>query len=248
MLCPTFAAMAQRIEILYDDSDLVMVNKPSGMLTIPDRHDPSLPSLRRLAQAQLGQELWIVHRLDRDTSGVVCFAKNEAAHRHVSILFQNHEVTKFYAGLVHGRVSPESGRIEAPIAPDPSQAGKMMVSRSGKMAVTDYRVTAQWPLYALLQLQIHTGRTHQIRVHMRHLGHSIVGDKLYGDGQPLLLSAFKKKFRLSTKDEEERPLLNRLALHAYELSFEKADGTLVKGEAPLPKDMAVAVKQLDKWS
>lgn len=240
--------MSSRIEILYEDADLVLVNKPSGMLTIPDRHDPTLPSLRRLLQAQLGVDLWIVHRLDRDTSGVVCFAKNEDTHRHISILFQNHEVTKFYAGLVHGRVVPESGRIEAPIGPDPSHAGKMMVNREGKMAVTDYRVTEQWPLYALLQLQIHTGRTHQIRVHMRHLGHSIVGDKLYGDGKPLYLSSFKKKFNLSTKDEEERPLVNRLALHAYELSFPKADGTIVKGEAPLPKDMAVAVKQLGKWS
>jgi len=240
--------MTPRIELLFEDADLVIANKPSGMLTIPDRHDASLPSLHRLLQAQLGVELWIVHRLDRDTSGVVCFAKNEESHRHVSILFQNHDVTKLYAGLVHGHVQPQSGRIEAAIAPNPAQPGKMMVSRSGKMAVTDYQVSEQWPLYALLQLQIHTGRTHQIRVHMRHLGHSIVGDKLYGDGKPLLLSSFKKKFNLSTKDEEERPLVNRLALHAYQLSFKKPDGTTVTAEAPLPKDMAVAVKQLQKWS
>lgn len=240
--------MAKEIEILYEDDDLVIVSKPAGMLTIPDRHDATIPSLNRALEKQLGTKPWIVHRLDRETSGVICFAKNEVVHRYLSMLFEAHEVTKLYAGIVNGQIKPESARIDQPIAPHPTIPGKMVVNRGGKQSVTDYKVSEQWPLYALVSFQIHTGRTHQIRVHMQHIGHSLVGDKLYGDGRGLYLSDFKKKYHQSTKDEEERPILGRIALHAYRLGFVKEDGTMVTAESPLPKDMAVAVKQLQKWS
>jgi 23S rRNA pseudouridine955/2504/2580 synthase/23S rRNA pseudouridine1911/1915/1917 synthase len=189
-----------------------------------------------------------VHRLDRDTSGVICMAKNETAHKYLSKLFQEHEVGKFYAGLVIGRVVPESGSIETPIAEHPVIKGKMIAARKGKASLTDYRVVEQWPLYSLVQFQIHTGRTHQIRVHMQSIGHPIVCDELYGDGKPFMLSAIKRKYKLSDKEETERPLLNRLALHAYRLIFYKEDGTEVMAEAPLPKDIAACVNQLNKWA
>ena len=105
-----------QIEILYQDDDMLMVNKPAGVLVIPDRFNSDLPSLNRLLETKLGQRIWVVHRLDRDTSGVMCFAKNEEAHRYLSQLFEAHDVGKFYAGIVMGRVIPEEGRIEAPIA------------------------------------------------------------------------------------------------------------------------------------
>lgn len=235
------------VERLYEDDDLIIVNKPAGTLVIPDRFNAALPSLHKLLETELDQKVWIVHRLDRDTSGVICFAKNDVAHRWLSALFQEHEVTKLYAGLVHGVVQPESGRIEAPIAEHPTQKGKMVVTKKGKPSVTDYRVAEQWPLYALMQFQIHTGRTHQIRVHMQSIGHSIVADELYGDGKPFLLSTIKRKYKLSEKDEEERPLLSRLALHAYRLSFENPEGKTITAEAPLPKDIAACVNQLNKW-
>ncbi|MBS1773288.1 MAG: RluA family pseudouridine synthase [Bacteroidetes bacterium] len=236
-----------QLEILYEDDDMIIINKPAGILVIPDRFNSDLPSLNHMLEKQIGQKIWVVHRLDRDTSGVICFAKNEASHKYLSQLFEEHEVGKFYAGIVQGRVMPEEGRIEAPIAAHPTQKGKMVVARKGKLSVTDYKVVTQWPLYSLVQFQIHTGRTHQIRVHMQSIGHPIVADELYGDGKPFLLSGIKKKYKLSDKDENERPLLSRLALHSYRLILKKPDGTEVVAEAPLPKDMAACVKQLDKW-
>jgi 23S rRNA pseudouridine955/2504/2580 synthase/23S rRNA pseudouridine1911/1915/1917 synthase len=237
-----------QIEIIYEDDDLVIVNKPAGTLVIPDRFNSNIPSLNHLLEIKLGQKIWVVHRLDRDTSGVICFAKNEQTHRYLSKLFEAHEVGKFYAGLVQGRVIPEEGRIESPIAEHPHTKGKMIVARKGKDSVTDYKAVEQWALYSLVQFQIHTGRTHQIRVHMQSIGHPIVCDELYGDGKPFLLSGIKKKFKLSEKEEVERPLLSRLALHAYRLVLKKEDGKEIVAEAPIPKDMAACINQLNKWS
>ena len=236
------------IETLYEDDDIIIVNKPAGLLVVQDRFNHDLPCLNRTLEAKLGQKIWVVHRRDRDTSGVICFAKNEHVHRYLSILFQERDVNKFYAALVVGIVNPPEGRIEGAIAEHPAANGKMIVAKKGKMAITDYKVVEQWPLYSLLQFQIHTGRTHQIRVHMQSIGHPIVCDELYGDGQPFLLSNIKRKYRMSEKDEQEKPLLSRLALHAYRLEFNKEDGTPIVAEAPLPRDMAACVKQLNKWS
>ncbi len=237
-----------QIDILYEDDDMIVAGKPSGLLVIPDRFDSNQLSLNKWLEAKTGQRIWVVHRLDRDTSGVICFAKNEETHKYLSQLFQEHTVGKYYYGLVNGRVIPEEGRIEKPIAEHATIKGKMTVAKRGKPSITDYKVEEQWPLYSLVQFQIHTGRTHQIRVHMQSIGHSIVCDELYGDGKPFYLSAIKKKYRLSEHEEAERPLLSRLALHASRLELVKPDGTELRIEAPLPKDMAATVKQLNKWA
>ncbi len=236
-----------KIEVLYEDNDLLIVNKPAGLLVIPDRFDQDLPSLNKLLEAQRNEKIWVVHRLDRDTSGAICFAKNEDTHKYLSKLFQEHQVEKYYVGLVNGHVINESDRIEAPIAEHPSKKGRMVVAKKGKEAITEYTILKQWPLYSYLQLRIYTGRTHQIRVHMQSIGHAIVADELYGDGQPFLLSAIKKKYKLSTKYEQEKPLLARLGLHASKLSFKKENGETITVEAPVPKDITACVKQLDKW-
>lgn len=235
------------IEILYEDDDLLVANKPAGMLVVPDRFNNALASLNKALEKQVGTKMWVVHRLDRDTSGVICFAKHEQSHRYLSILFQERDVNKFYAGLVKGVVVPAEGRIENYLAEHPANNGTMVVARKGKLAVTDYKVAEQWPLFALMQFQIHTGRTHQIRVHMKSIGHPLVADELYGDGKPFMLSEIKRKYRLSDKEEAERPLLSRLALHAYKLELVKEDGTHIVAEAALPKDIAACVKQLNKW-
>ncbi|GAA4450941.1 RluA family pseudouridine synthase [Rurimicrobium arvi] len=235
-----------KLEILYEDAHLIAVNKPAGIPVIPDRFNTDAPSVNKLLEAATGSRIWVIHRLDRDTSGVLLFAKDELAHKKLSLQFQEHSVGKFYAGLVNGRLAKESGRIESPIAEHPTIKGKMIVTKSGKPSVTDYRVVSQWPLHSLLQFQIHTGRTHQIRVHMQSIGHPIVADNLYGDGEPFRLSAIKKKYKLSLKEEEERPLLSRLALHAYRLIFEDMEGRERMIEAPLPKDINACVQQLNK--
>lgn len=237
-----------KLDILYEDDDLIIVNKPAGLLVIPDRFNSELPSLNKLLETQLNQKVWVAHRLDRDTSGVICFAKNEQAHKYLSNLFMERDINKYYAGLVTGIVMPQEGRIENMLAEHPVIGGKMIVAKKGKTAVTDYKVAEQWPLYALMQFQIHTGRTHQIRVHMQSIGHPLVCDELYGDGKPFYVSQIKRRYKQSEKEEEERPLLSRLALHAYKLEFDKEDGQLISVEAPLPKDMAATVNQLNKWS
>jgi 23S rRNA pseudouridine955/2504/2580 synthase/23S rRNA pseudouridine1911/1915/1917 synthase len=237
-----------QIETLYEDNDLIIVNKPAGLLVIPDRFNTEIPSLNRVLENRLGHHVFVVHRIDRDTSGVICFAKNEDSHKYLSKLFQEHEIGKYYTGLVHGRLIPTEGRIEKPIVEHPAKNGKMVTAKKGKPSITDYKVSDEWPLYSLVQFQIHTGRTHQIRVHMQSIGHAIVADPLYGDGKPFFLSGIKKKFRLSDNEEAERPLLSRLALHASRLQFKKEDGTEITAEAPLPKDMSACIKQLNKWA
>ena len=236
------------IDTLYEDEDIIIVNKPAGVLVIPDRFNNELPSLNKMLENKLGQQVWVVHRIDRDTSGVICFAKNETAHKYLSKLFQEHNIGKYYVGLVHGRLLPAEGTIEKPIVEHPAKNGKMTVAKKGKPSITDYKVTSEWPLYSLVEFRIHTGRTHQIRVHMQSIGHSIVADPLYGDGKPFFLSNIKKKYRLSDNEEAERPLLSRLALHASRLEFKKEDGKEVIVEAPLPKDICACVKHLNKWA
>jgi 23S rRNA pseudouridine955/2504/2580 synthase/23S rRNA pseudouridine1911/1915/1917 synthase len=124
----------------------------------------------------------------------------------------------------------------------------MIVHAKGKTALTSYRLLQQFKWYAFMEFQIHTGRTHQIRVHSKQIGHPIVCDELYGDGQPILLSNIKKKnFKLAQSEEAERPLLNRQALHAFSVDFEYKKEKL-HFEAPLPKDVQATLRQLEKWN
>ena len=144
-----------------------------------------------------------MHRLDRDTSGIVIFAKHEAAHKSLSQSFESRDVEKYYLGLVNGTFIDASGSVNAPIMEHPVQRGKMVTNAKGRPSLTDYEVQETFGLYSFVQLRIHTGRTHQIRVHMKYLGHPIAVDPLYGNGQPVMLSAIKKKFRLGKFTEEE---------------------------------------------
>jgi 23S rRNA pseudouridine1911/1915/1917 synthase len=129
----------------------------------------------------------------------------------------------------------------------PLKKGTMMIHAKGKASSTDYRVLESFGILSLVEFDIHTGRTHQIRVHSKDLGNPIAVDPLYGDGQPILLSSIKRKFKLSKNEEEERPILNRLALHAFSLKFTDPDGKIWEIEAPMPKDMSALLQQLRKW-
>jgi len=235
-----------KLETVYEDDDIVAYNKASGLLSIPDRYNAEIPCLYHEAARQYNK-LFVVHRLDKDTSGLIVFAKNEESHKYMSQLFESRDVEKYYLALVNGKPFKDSGSIVAPIAEHPSHKGRMSIQKKGRFAHTDYVLEKSWGLYSLLRLRIHTGRTHQIRVHMQHLGNPIVCDPFYGNPESLKLSSIKKKFKLSDNAEEERPLLSRLALHASMLVFPDKDGKRKEIVAPLPKDMAVAIKQLDKW-
>lgn len=234
-------------EIVFQNNDLIAVNKPSGWLSIPDRHDPLLVSVKSWLESK-GDKVFIIHRIDKDTSGLIVFAKNAEAHKYYNTLFQNRSLEKTYYGIVAGAFNHEQGTCDQPIEEHPTVAGKMRIGRKGKAALTHYNVEEQFKGYALMRFIIETGRTHQIRVHMQNIGHPLACDPLYGAGESIKLSAFKKKFNLSKKDEEERPLLNRLALHAYSLSFDDQQGNAITLVAPLQKDMDACLKQMRKWA
>lgn len=237
--------MTRKYQILFENNDFLAVNKPSGMLTIPDRFNSFLPSLYSLLGKEYGR-IFIVHRLDKDTSGLLLFAKNETAHRYLSQLFEQRQIEKHYLAIVQGSLPEETGEINEPIIEHPYRKGEMMVAKKGKPSLTKFIVKEDFRLYSLVDFEISTGRTHQIRVHARHIGHPIVGDTVYGKGEPILLSSFKKKYRLSENQEQELPLLNRLALHSSRLKFDWTDGQTYNLEAPLPKDMKALLNQLKK--
>ncbi|HMK27528.1 MAG TPA: RluA family pseudouridine synthase [Chitinophagaceae bacterium] len=237
--------------IIFENDDLIALNKPPGLLSIPDRKGIEI-SLKVLLKEKYG-DIFTVHRLDKETSGLIVFAKNEAAHKHLSLQFvprdsfgENRQTKKIYQGLVMGSLTDKKGSIAFPIMEHPALNGTMIVHRKGKESLTDYEVLEDFGIYSWLQFQIHTGRTHQIRLHMKETGHPVVCDTLYGDGKPVLVSSLKSKFKLSKDAEEEKPILNRLALHAYQLIFKDTSGKLIELEAPLPKDIRATLQQLAK--
>jgi 23S rRNA pseudouridine1911/1915/1917 synthase len=238
--------VSKHLEIVFENDDFVAVNKPSGLLSIPasDGKDISLKDLLK----EKYDSIYTVHRLDRETSGIIVFAKNEDAHKFLSLEFETRGVTKKYLGIVHGSFSQKKGTVDVPVVKHLSKRNFMVVHPKGKPSVTDYEVSEEFGSYSVLQFQIHTGRTHQIRVHMQWIGHPIVCDELYGNAQPVFISSFKKKFKLSKDEEEEKPILSRLALHSSLLSFIDADDKEYTLEAPLPKDMKALVQQLGKWN
>jgi 23S rRNA pseudouridine1911/1915/1917 synthase len=231
-------------EIIFENEHFIALNKPAGMLSIPDRVQ-SEPSLKDLLIQKYGS-IFTIHRLDKETSGIIIFAKDEETHKYFSKQFEERSVEKFYVGLVHGSLPNESGTVDAPIMEHPIFKGQMVVNKNGKPSVTDYAVMEDLTKYSVVKFQLHTGRTHQIRVHAKNMGHPLVCDPLYGDGKPVMLSAIKKKFKLSKHDDEERPLLNRVALHSYQLKFKDAEGTAFDLTAELPKDIRALLQQLKK--
>jgi 23S rRNA pseudouridine955/2504/2580 synthase/23S rRNA pseudouridine1911/1915/1917 synthase len=233
-----------QLHVIFENDFFIVINKPYGLLSVPDRKQSEV-SLKDILIERFGN-IFTVHRLDKFTSGVIVFAKDAATHKTLSQLFESRTVQKFYNGLVYGNLIDTKGSIEAPMMEHPVKLGTMVVHQKGKLALTDYEVIESFQRFSWLQFQIHTGRTHQIRVHMQHIGNSIVCDELYGDASPIMLSTIKKRFKLSKHDEEERPILNRLALHAAKLSFSFNEEPFAF-EAELPKDLRALLQQLRKW-
>lgn len=236
-----------KLTILYQDDAIVVVDKPADVLTIPDRFDPELPSLSHLVSKRIGTTALPVHRLDRPTSGVIVFAKTTDAQRSLSTQFEERSVEKIYQAIVDGRPSNPSGLIDQPLAPHPSKLGRMIVSNKGKSAQTKYTVTDFFGGYSLLDLELLTGRTHQIRVHLAFIGHPLMVDPFYGNRSEFLLSSLKRrKFNLK-KEATERPLLSRVPLHAGRLSFNHpTTGERVTFASDFPKDMRAVIAQLQK--
>lgn len=237
----------QRPTIIYEDDDLFIVNKPANWLSIPDRYDPTKPNLYHWLQ-QKQESVFIVHRLDKETSGVICFAKNEAAHKHLNQQFENRTTDKIYQVLVEGTPAKETDIILKPIAKSMTHPGRMVIADRGKVSETHWHVTERFKNYTLLEASIKTGRTHQIRVHFQSIGYPLAVDKLYGRKEEFLLSSVKlRNFRMG-KEQEERPLLSRTSLHAYQLTLQHpTTNDEISFKADMPRDFAAVIKQLRKW-
>ena len=235
---------ATSYKIILETEQFVAIDKPSGLLTIPDREQSEV-SLKALLLKKYGS-IYTVHRLDKDTSGLLIFARNEEAHQYFSRLFEERKVDKYYLGIVHGQPMPETGLIEAPIAEHPTQKGMMCVHRSGKASSTGYEVLESGRFFSLVSFRLYTGRTHQIRVHCKNIGHPLACDPLYGDGKPVYISAVKKNYKLSKLEEEEKPMISRLALHSYRLTFTDQLGVAHDIKSEIPKTFQALMKQQGK--
>jgi 23S rRNA pseudouridine1911/1915/1917 synthase len=230
-------------EILFENNEFVALNKPAGLLSVPDRTQ-SAPSLKDLLIEKY-KEIFTVHRLDRETSGVIVFARTAEVHQYLSVIFQERQVEKVYYGIVWGVPASPKGVIELPMLEHPGKNGMMVVNRKGKPASTGYELMENFGKYSLLKFDLYTGRTHQIRVHMKETGHPILCDPLYGDGKPFFVSSLKRNYKHS-ENEEEKPILSRLALHSARLAFTDVHGDKITLEAEMPKDLRALLSQMRK--
>ncbi len=234
--------------ILFEDDDLVIVNKPANYLTIPDRFRHEEPSILSWLKAK-NEAIFVVHRLDKATSGILCFAKNSESHKHLSKQFQERTVDKIYWALIDGQLMQKEGEINRPIAENMGKRGKMLVARRGKPSLTLYKALETFKDFELVEATIKTGRTHQIRVHFQFVGHPLAVDAVYGKRSEFFLSEVKKKKYRGSKNEEERPLMKRTTLHSVKLSLDhpKTEERMVF-QTELPKDFSALLKQLRRWN
>jgi 23S rRNA pseudouridine1911/1915/1917 synthase len=231
------------LDVLYEDADLLVLNKPAGMTVHPGAGNMEHTLVHALLHhcgkslSGIGGQLrpGIVHRLDKDTSGCMVIAKNDATHLALSKQFAGREVTKIYLALVAGALKHNSGVIDAGIARHRVHRKKMTVDESrGRMAVTEYRVAQRFAQHTLVEATIHTGRTHQIRVHFAWLGHPVLGDTTYG-----------RKTEVLSRDKKTALVIPRQMLHAWKLEFtHPRTGKNVQFEAKLPKDFEAVLKAL----
>ena len=219
------------LNIIYEDSDLLVIDKPAGLAVHPATGTPAhtlvnavLSYLPGLAADADSLRPGIVHRLDKDTSGLILVAKNRVAQANLSEQFKSRAVSKSYLVLVKGKLTPEKGIIEADIGRDPRNRQRMAVVASGREARTDYRVIKYYGNYSLLEIKPETGRTHQIRVHLAAIGFPVVGDTTYG---------------------YKSPHLSRQFLHASKIGFRlPSTGQYVEFESPLPPDLEKALMEI----
>lgn len=227
--------------ILFENEKVLAVNKPAGILVIPDQYTPREETLAGKVSQDAGRKLFVVHRIDRDTTGVVIFAKDAEAHAFLSRQFEGGDVEKKYLALLNGQVMDNDGHIDVPIR---VEGRNVSTGSEGKESLTDYTVRERFRDFTLVEARPKTGRRHQIRVHFASLGHPLAVDPEHGGRTALCLSEFKKKYKVTGT---EKPLMSRLSLHAASAAFtDPVSRNRVTVEAPLPEDFEITLKQLRK--
>lgn len=237
--------MSKKLHIIHEDDYIIVLAKPSGILTIPDRHNKSIPNISGSLK-KTRESVYTIHRIDKETSGLLIFAKTEDAHRKLSIDFQERNIQKKYLAFVKGILYPTSGSIDFPIRKS-ATSSLMKVADNGKPSLTHYEVIESYKSHSLVSIELMTGRTHQIRVHMAFIHHPLMIDELYGKSTAFYVSEIKGRKYKKSIDTEERPLLSRLTLHAYSIKFNHPNtGEEMYFEAPFPKDLRALQNQLSK--
>ena len=241
----------QKLQIIYEDADLLVLNKPAGLRVVPDRWKEELLNVYDLfnrdpaGSAEGGeQKIWIVHRIDAGTSGLLICARNAESHRLLNQSFAEGAIQKTYLAVVKGCPSAADGKIDLPLLV--TSQGKVKVSSQGKNALTLYRVSERFGHFSLLEVFPQTGRMHQIRVHLQAIGHSLAVDPKYGGADSIKISDLK---RMPFREEiEESSLISRLTLHAWKLKVNHpVQQQAMEFEADLPKDFSALLKSLRKW-
>ncbi len=238
------------ITILHEDDDILVIDKPAGLPCVPQRHggrETVLTVLADTIELPPGQKLRLVHRIDRDTSGILVLAKTVDAQRTLTEQFMARTTAKTYVALVCGSPDEPAGRIDAPIGELRGEVVRVCINpKRGKPAVTEWELIERFVGYALLRCRPLTGRQHQIRLHLQLAAMPLAVDTLYGGGSGLLLSSFKADYNAS-RSHEERPLIGRLSLHAESIELNHpSTGQRMRWEAALPKDFRAALNQLRK--
>jgi 23S rRNA pseudouridine1911/1915/1917 synthase len=232
------------IAVLYEDADVVVIDKPAGLVVHPAAGHPDQTLVNALLfhvrdLSGIGGELrpGIVHRLDKDTSGAMIIAKNDDAHRKLTAAWNSDAVRKEYVAVVYGTPSIDHGTVDAPIGRDPRDRKRMAVVADGRRALTDYVVTERLRHASIVRCTLRTGRTHQIRVHMKHLGHPIIGDPVYSGPQWRGIPDKRLQKVLAS--------FTRQALHAARITFvHPRTGEPVVVDAPMPDDMQALIAAL----
>ncbi|MCC5920846.1 MAG: RNA pseudouridine synthase [Cyclobacteriaceae bacterium] len=228
--------------ILFENDDYIILNKPSGFPVLEDRNLPPSHNLLSLIR-QERPDAQVAHRLDKETSGALVVAKHAEAYRNSSIQFEKRQVEKEYHAVVEGLQEYENRKIDIPLRTT-NKGIAVKDYQGGKRSETIVSSLAAYRRHTLVKCHPITGRMHQIRVHLALIGAPIAGDEMYG-GQWVYLSELKRRFNLK-QGEEERPLMQRVALHAYAIKMKGLAGDEISAQAPYPKDFAVLLKQLEK--